>query len=208
MDAYVFNSFQDDGYLLSNDVNLNQFLLTSTIEVPISTPINTCYQDNPSLPTLNIPSLHNAEHFDLEGQSDLMSVLNSVSSYNRQEKIIELEKEHSWEKVILLYKPLTADNNELKKDMQARSNIANYLIYYKNTLLKLINYRLDREDVDLEKWNTAIEQNKTLLYQRLKSVNDRFKNPNTHHNKGILLKLSNFQSFLREPAFKTVMFSN
>ncbi|KAM9987944.1 hypothetical protein ACTFIZ_003300 [Dictyostelium cf. discoideum] len=177
MDAYVFNSFQDEGYLLSNDVNLNQFLLTFTIEVPIPTPTptNTCNLDYPLLPTLNIPSLSDAQNFYLDGQSDLMSVLNSVSTYNRQEKVIELEKEHSWEKVILLYKPLTADNNELKKDMEARSNIANYIIYYKNTLLKLINYRLDREDVDLEKWNVAIEQNKTLLYQRLKSVNDRFK---------------------------------
>ncbi|KAM9970035.1 hypothetical protein ACTFIR_001875 [Dictyostelium discoideum] len=179
MDAYVFNSFQDEGYLLSNDVNLNQFLLTFTIEVPISTPTNTYFQDHPALPTLNIPCLSNGEHFDLEGQSDLMSVLNSVSSYNRQEKIIELEKEHSWEKVILLYKPLTADNNQLKKDTEARSNIANYLIYYKNTLLKLINYRLDREDIDLVKWNTAIEQNKTLLYQRLKSINDKFKKNTT-----------------------------
>ncbi|KAM9995641.1 hypothetical protein ACTFIY_001814 [Dictyostelium cf. discoideum] len=179
MDAYVFNSFQDEGYLLSNDVNLNQFLLTFTIEVPIPITTDTFSQDHPSLPTLNISCLSNGQHFDLEGQSDLMSVLNSVSSYNRQEKIIQLEKEHSWEKVILLYKPLTADNNELKKDVEARSNIANYLIYYKNTLLKLINYRLDREDIDLEKWNTAIEQNKTLLYQRLKSINDKFKTNST-----------------------------
>ncbi|KAM9974526.1 hypothetical protein ACTFIW_007981 [Dictyostelium discoideum] len=185
---YSYNCESLDCFLLNSETNVLDYLntLVNTLDTnPISYQAIDNFQDQ-----LDLPNFENDESlaisitpasfpydpcFDTNGYSDLTSLLNSIHSFSRQDKIIELQKVHSWEKIILLYKSLTIDGNFLKNNPETRINIARYIICYKNTLQKLINYYLDREDIDLEKWNGAIEKNKILLHQRLKSMFDILK---------------------------------
>ncbi|KAN0024474.1 hypothetical protein ACTFIV_008882 [Dictyostelium citrinum] len=194
MDSYHCESLE--GFLLNSETDILDCLNVVVDYLGTETDANQVINhplDQIELPNIsnneniNISStslFSNAPSFDMNGYSDLTSLLNSIHSFSRQNKIIELEKAHSWEKIVLLYKSLPIDGTFLKNNAEARIMIARHIIYYKNTLKQLINYYLDNEMIDLEKWNAAIENNKILLHQRLKNIRDLSKsNPTVSSEK-------------------------
>ncbi|KAN0021626.1 hypothetical protein ACTFIU_003770 [Dictyostelium citrinum] len=181
MDSYNCESLE--GFLLNSETDILDYLnvvvdylgtepdTNQVINHPLDQTELPNIPNNENINISSTPLFSNAPSFDMNGYSDLTSLLNSIHSFSRQNKIIELEKAHSWEKIVLLYKSLPIDGTFLKKNPEARIMIARHIIYYKNTLQQLINYYLDNEMVDLEKWNAAIDNNKMLLHQRLKNIN-------------------------------------
>ncbi|KAK5579003.1 hypothetical protein RB653_008679 [Dictyostelium firmibasis] len=103
-----------------------------------------------------------------QGGSFDVALKDSNEKQIREEKIREIEKKHSWEEVVILYKSLAINCMELNNQPEARNKIAKHIVNYKTTLLQLINYYLDQKELDIEKWNRAIENNKILLHKKIK----------------------------------------